>query len=246
MSTFKTICALLKTNLLKTLWFNWKMLPWQQARHLPIWLYGKFTFRSTSGTVSIDGPVQPGMIKIGKRDYYVTTSIPQCIWTIRGSIRFRGQLNFGFGSYVMVSDGAELSFGSKGSYFGTGVKIICFKRIEFGDAVHVPWECQFIDTSFHYIENQKTGEVPPLTRPIRIGTHVWIGNRTTVTKGAVIPDNTIVASNSLVNKDFSTVEPYCLLAGVPASVKARNLSRIEDARRQRELDARDGYVRTYL
>ena len=210
----KILHILFKTNLVKTLWFNWKMLPARQARHLPIWFYGKVTLRSTAGSVVIDGPVTPGMIKIGKRDYYVTTSIPQCIWTIRGAIRFRGPLSFGFGSYVMVSDGAELTFGSKGSYFGTGVKIICFNRIEFGNAVHVPWECQFMDTSFHYIENRASGEIPPLTRPIRIGTHVWIGNRTTFTKGAIIPDDTIIASNSLVNKDFSALEPYCLLAGV--------------------------------
>ncbi len=246
MSRFQLLCGLLKTNLFKTIWFNWKMLPHAQARRLPIWIYGRFTSRSTAGSIEIEGPVKPGMIKIGKKDYYIATSVARCIWNIRGTVRFRGPLNFGFGSYVLVSDGAVLSFGTKNSYFGTGVKIICFKRIEFGDAVHVPWECQFIDTSFHYIEHLDSGEIPPLTAPIRIGTHVWIGNRSTVTKGAVIPDDTIVASNSLVNKDFSSLEPYCLLAGCPAEVKARRLSRVEDPRRQRELDARDGYVRTYL
>ena len=70
--------------------------------------------------------------------------------------------------------------------------------------------------------------------------------RTTFSKGAVVPSKTIVASNSLVNKDFSNIEPYTLLAGMPASVKATGQKRIFDLDIQRELDEKYHYVRTHL
>lgn len=246
MSMLKTIKDLLKTNLVKTVWFNWKMLPWEQARRLPVWIYGRFTARSTSGSIEIDGPVKPGMIRIGKRDYYVNTAVPQSIWTIRGKVRFSGQTYFIMSSYVLVSDNATLSFGSSGCYFGSGLKIFCFREIVFGNFAHVAWECQVTDSSFHYLEHVETGETGPLTAPVRVGARVWVGNRSTISKGTVLPDDTIVASNSLVNKDYSEIGPFCLLAGTPATVKVRQVRRIWSERRQNELDRQYDYVRTHL
>lgn len=37
-------------------------------------------------------------------------------------------------------------------------------------------------------------------KPIIIGNEVWIGNRVTINKGSIIPDQSIIASNSLVNR----------------------------------------------
>ena len=124
---------------------------------------------------------------------------------------------------------------------------MCFENITIGDNVGVTWDCQFMDTSFHYIELlNKENQIRPLTKPIIIGDRVWVGNRTTISKGAVIPDDTIVASNSIVNKDFSLVEPYSMLAGSPASVKGTGFKRVYDERKQKELDSKFNYDRTHL
>lgn len=247
MSTWQTIRDLLQTNLAKTIWFNYKMLPRQQARRLPIWIYGRFTARSTTGTIEIDGPVNPGMIRIGKRDYYVNTAVPQSIWTVRGKIRFTDRTWFIMSSYVLVSDNAILSFGRSGSYFASNTKIFCFQEISFGDFAHIAWDCQITDSSFHYLENVESGEITgPLTKPVVIGARVWVGNRSTISRGTVLPDDTIVASNSLVNRDYSDIGPFCLLAGSPATVKARHVRRIWSEKRQHELDQQYGYVRTRL
>ena len=246
MSTYQTIRDLLKTNLVKTVWFNWKMLPRQQARKLPIWIYGRFTARSTAGKIEIDGPVTPGMIRIGKHDYYINTALPQSIWTVRGTIRFSGQAWFIMSSYVVVADKAVLTFTGKRNYFATNLKIMCFESITFGEGAHIAWDCQIVDTSFHYLENVETGETKPLTKPVVIGARAWVGNRSTLAKGAVLPDDTIIASNSLVNKDLSEYGPYCLFAGSPATLKARNVRRVWSDKKERELDAQYGYVRTHL
>lgn len=243
----KYIRPFLQTKVLKTVWFNWKMFPAKQAWKLPVYLYGKTQFRSLAGSIVINGTITPGMIKIGKNDYYVDTSIQSCIWTIRGTIILNGPVNFLHGSYVLVSDNAVLEIGTKGTFFGSNHKIMCYEKIVIGDSVEVTWDCQFYDTSFHYIELlNKNGEIKPLTKPILIGDRVWVGNRTTVSKGAVIPDDTIVCSNSLVNKDFSQIEPHSLLAGCPAHLKCSGFKRVFDKKRQKELDKEFNYFRTHL
>jgi acetyltransferase-like isoleucine patch superfamily enzyme len=48
---------------------------------------------------------------------------------------------------------------------------------------------------------------------------VWIAANTTILKGTKICDNTVVASNSLLNKEFQ--EGNCIIAGSPAKVVKR-------------------------
>ena len=90
----KYIKPFFRSRILKTIWFNWKVFPASMAWKLPVYLYGKTKFRSLKGTIKINGHIFPGMIKIGKNDYYVDTSIQQCIWTIRGTIIFKGPVNY--------------------------------------------------------------------------------------------------------------------------------------------------------
>ena len=71
-------------------------------------------------------------------------------------------------------------------------------------------------------------------------------NNSTITKGVVLPDETIVASHSLVNKNYSDIGPYNMLAGVPAVVKKRGIRRIYDAEKEAQLDQLFEYNRTKL
>ena len=221
------------------------MFPLSSAIRLPVYLFGRVTFRYLrKGSFVINSHLSPGMITIGREGCYVANTKPHCQWTVKGTIFFSGPVRFGGGSYVTVSKNAILKIGSKGTYIGSNSNIICFDRIEIGDKVDLAWECQLMDTSVHYIESiESQGEVAPLTKPVVIGDRVWIGNRTTISKGAVIPSDNIVASNSLVNKDFSAIGPYHLLAGCPAVVKSSGISRVRGDR-EHEYDQRWGYDRT--
>ena len=245
-SMFKTF---LKTNILKTIWFNYKMLPFQQARKLPFYVYGRMTMRSTKGKIILDtnGKVHPGMVKVGKNDYYIATSVQRTIWNIRGTLVIQGNTRFMMGSYLLVADNATLTIGGDEQIFGTNVRILCFDSITLGKNVRMAWDVQIMDSSFHYIELvEKDSAVPKLTEPIVLGDNIWVGNRTTIAKGARVAPWTVVASNSLINKDFSACAPYCLLAGAPAKVKATGMHRIFDEARERELDAQYHYSRTHL
>lgn len=242
----KIFWRFLGTNVIKTVYTNFRLLPFRQAIKMPLFIYGRFLLREAEGKVVINGDINPGMIKIGRRDRYPETRVSRTIWVINGKIEFNGKLSFFRGSYIIVARGAELVFGM-GDYpsCGANIRIICFKRIVIEDA-HITWDCQIMDSSFHYIETVDDGTVQPLTRPVHIGKHVWIGNRTTITAGAIIPNETIIASHSLVNKDFSDVGSNCMIAGIPAKVLKKGIRRIYDWDTQKLLDQKFNYDRTRL
>lgn len=243
----KRIKKLLKCNLLKTIKFNFKMLPFKQAVRMPLFFYGKTDFRSLKGKVLINGPITSGMIKVGIKDEYVDTSIGNTIWTINGTIIFNGPLKIWRGSYFLVAKNAVLNIGSNETKLGSHLKIMCFNSITIGDCVRVAWECQIYDTSFHYLELlNRNNEIQHLSKPVVIGDRVWLGNRSTVSKGAIIPNDTIIASGSIVNKDFSQIEPYSMLAGCPASIKGTGFRRVFDRKQERDLDKKFNYPRTGL
>ena len=213
---------------------------------MPVIFYGKVTFRSLKGHVSIVGNVSTAMIRVGIKDQYVDTNCQECIWTINGTMTFSGKVKMFRGSYILVAENAELSLGGN-MVLGSGIKLLCFENIRIGSTIRVAWECQIFDTSFHYIEMlNKDEKYSKLYSPVIIGDRVWVGNRTTISKGSVIPNDTIVASNSLVNKDFSEIEPYSMLVGVPAKPKIAGVKRIFDRKLERELDKFYSYPRTKL
>jgi len=238
--------VVLKCNFFKTLYLNLKMLPFKEAIRLPIWIYGKMTLRSLKGKIIIDSSIYPGMIRVGRKDWYVTTHASQSTWTINGILKFKGKLNIYHGNYILISKNGYLELGTNGTIIGTDCKIMCFEKIVIGNDVRIPWECQIIDTSFHYVKQIDSEKIPSsLTKPINIGNNCWIGNRTTISKGTYLPDYSIVASNSLVNKDFRDIDECYMFAGSPASPKLK-CKRIYDKEEEKELDLKYNYDRTHL
>ncbi|WP_426095399.1 acyltransferase [Flavobacterium sp. DSR2-3-3] len=57
---------------------------------------------------------------------------------------------------------------------------------------------------------------------IKVGNHVWIGNKAVLTKGSLVSDNSIVGSGALVNKVFEIKN--CIIAGVLAKVFKEQIS----------------------
>ena len=212
---------------------------------LPITLYSKTIFRKLSGKIIVDAEhVTHNMIKLGADWWYPATSRPQVMWSIFGTVIFKGPISFPQGTYLHVAKNGVLQFGTKGIFIGTNSKIMCFDHIEIGDSTQVTWDCQIYDTGFHYVECD--GKVGKLTAPIKIGNNVWIGNHTTITKGVSIPDYSIITSHSLVNKNLEQYGEHCLFAGCPIALKKQGVIRIFDEVREKELDGVNNYSRDHL
>jgi acetyltransferase-like isoleucine patch superfamily enzyme len=73
----------------------------------------------------------------------------------------------------------------------------------------------------HLIFDRVTGQYLDTESFVRIGSHVWVGEGSYITKRAAIANETIVAAKSVVTKKFT--EQYTVLAGNPARVARRNI-----------------------
>ena len=98
------------------------------------------------------------------------------------------------------------------------INISCFSSVKIGNNTRIAHRSQIYDYNFHYIADLNRRKVYPLGRPIIIGDNCWICNTSSISAGAIIPDNTIVTSNSLVNKDFSAIEKNSIIGGIPAKL----------------------------
>lgn len=66
-----------------------------------------------------------------------------------------------------------------------------------------------IDTDYHAIYDIN-GNITNYNKPILIGSHVWIGMNCTILKGSIIPNDSIIAANSIVTKQLA--ESKCIYA----------------------------------
>ena len=130
------------------------------------------------------------------------------------------------GVTIVVSENALLEIGDVVS-LGGSAKIRCCNHIKIGDGTGIVEECQVFDSNFHHMMDTETNEIYPANGVIEIGNLCWIGNRTTISKGTILPNYTIVASNSLVNKSFSKYGgTYPIIGGTPATLISKGKVRI--------------------
>ena len=89
-------------------------------------------------------------------------------------------------------------------------------------------DCMFAEQIFitisdmHTIFDNETKEVINNPQNIYIGSHVWLGFRTAVLKGARISDFSVAGTGSVITKSFS--ESNVILAGNPAKIIRHNIN----------------------
>lgn len=128
------------------------------------------------------------------------------------------------GVFFCLCDGCRINIG-RNCFFNRDIAVLAKEKkavsVVFGNDVIVGTGTIIRCGDGHTVVD--AGSRDPLNPPadIVIGSHVWIGARCMILKGAVIGRNSIVGAMSLVNKSFA--EPNLLLAGVPASVIRRGV-----------------------
>jgi len=220
---------------LKSIYLNFRLLPFNQAIKLPIIVSRVTTLESLSGRVYFQTKPSLGIMKFGfnHSDFY-SWRARYTIIKIDGNVYAGDFSQFGVGCSFVVDEGANLYLGNNFSIGGFS-KIICRKKISVGDNFRGAWEVQMFDTNFHYIKNIEDGSVTRREHEVVLGANNWMGNRTSVMPGTKTNDFFIAASNSLCNKDYSTIVPkYSLVAGSPAKLLKTNVVRVVD-REEREI-----------
>ena len=205
----------------KTLYFNFKYLPFSQAIKLPFFITFRTCLLKTQGKVTIDGPIFPGMIRIGFSDVGVfDKKYKRAIWEVMGNVHFAGNALLKFGSKISVGENASLHIG-KDFRISPDSKVICFERVKFGDNVRISWETTIMDTDFHQILTLD-GELINPSREIIIGDNVWIGMRVTILKGVSILNDNVIASNSYLSKSINATN--CIIGGLPGKILKRGVT----------------------
>jgi len=223
-SLFKKLQFFFSVNWLKTLYFNFKMLPFNQAKKLPFYFYGSVKFTSLKGKVVIDAPITRAMFGFGQQYEMTTRERGIAEISINGSLIVKGNVQFGKDYFFFIKDGAQCTLGHMSSMATSG-KLICTKEISLGNWARLGSECQIIDTNFHQLIDIKTKEKFPISSAIHIGNYNFISNRVTILSKTCTSAFTTVASNSVCSKDYSYLGENILIGGLPAELIRKDITR---------------------
>ena len=217
-------------NPLYTLYFNFIFFPLRQAIKFPVFVYGWPRLYSQYGRMECKDKCKTGMVKLNLTipggPQYATGNSELNIW---GKIIFRGTCEIGSGNKINVGEMGVLDLGD-GTKITSFCNITSYSEIKVGEQSRIAHRCQVLDTNFHFIADFNKSIVKKLSHPITIGSYCWICNSSTITGGATIPDKTIVASNSLVGKDFSTIPSESIIGGIPAKLISTGFRSVENER----------------
>lgn len=219
-------------NIVKTIYFNFRLLPFSEAIKLPIWLYGTVNISSCCGQILWlpNTKLHFGGWTIGITNCNINGlniyPLPTII-AIKGTMILGAHGRIANGCRIFVDDGAILSIGDRFLLNADG-KIGCYERIEFGNDVYMSWECQIFDTDFHFIRNDN-GIIKKRNALVKLGNDVWVGHNTTIHKGASCGDGCIIGSHSLLNRNFLNVS-RAMFVGCPVRIVKQGCSRIHDDR----------------
>jgi acetyltransferase-like isoleucine patch superfamily enzyme len=115
------------------------------------------------------------------------------------------------GAKLIIEDNVMISYGTEIS-IANEVVLAAYSGVSI--------DCLIYDTDWHKIE--KT-DMQSEGIPTRIGRGAWLGARVMVLKGVTIGENSVIAANSLVNKN---IPDNVLAGGIPARV-IRPIKRIQ-------------------
>jgi acetyltransferase-like isoleucine patch superfamily enzyme len=202
----------------KSIYVNFRVLPFPQAIRLPIIVSRKTKLQSLSGKVEL-GYVKTGMIRIGFGNMEMLDyRYQRTILMLEGTIVFKGKCKIGMGSRLMIY--GRLEVGDNFLISGDGT-IICTKTISFGDHSTMAWESIVMDTDHHQIFDEKGDQINH-NKDVRIGSHVWIGARSFILKGCTVPDGCVIGANTTLTKSFE--EKKAIIAGNPPRIVKRYIS----------------------
>jgi len=129
-------------------------------------------------------------------------------------LNVKGNFYAHYGGRYNVFEKGKLFLGS--GFTNTNVNIAVKEQVTIGKDCAIADYTVIMDTDFHRIL------LPyyQMTKPIKIGNHVWIGDGAKIFKGVNIGDGAIVGGGSVVTKD---IPQNCLAVGNPAKVIKENI-----------------------
>jgi acetyltransferase-like isoleucine patch superfamily enzyme len=141
----------------------------------------------------------------------------------RGGIRFGRFCWIGDGTKIRSHEGT-VEIGPK-TVFGQECTISSYRSVRIGEQCVIADRAMFIDFDHGVVEVERPIRLQGIySRPVEVGSNVWIGYGACFLRGVRVGDNAIIGTNSVVTKD---VPANAVVGGVPA-----RLIRMRDAPRE--------------
>jgi acetyltransferase-like isoleucine patch superfamily enzyme len=186
---------------------------------MPIIISHRVCLKEVKGKINIINNMRFGMIHIGFGDIGIfDRKKSRTIWQLSGVVNFAGKANIGHGSKISVS--GELTIGNDCSIVAE-TSIICRNKVNIGNNTLISWDNLIMDSDQHVIISLEN-YIVNYDKEVNVGNNVWIGCRCTILKGSVIPNNSVVATNSLVNAIFN--REHIIIGGNPANILKENIT----------------------
>lgn len=199
----------------KNIYFNFRVLPFTQAKYLPFFVnYGVKIKEIHKGCIEINSPkLRKYMISFGRGGSEGIALSDKGIISIKegAKIIFNGTAQFHAGVRVWIDEKARVEFGS-GFSANRNFTLFYNDVISFGNNCMIGWNVQIIDGNAHTIIYDN---IPKKSKSIiKVGNHVWIGAECKICRGVSIGDNSVIAYGSTMTG--GTFEPKVLIGGYPA------------------------------
>lgn len=206
-------------NFIKSLYFNFRYLPFKQAIYMPVWITTNFRVRGLKrGMLVLHQPY--------RKSVFLGDAGSPGLQEMKGGIYMSNNSKLVIHGFTVIAEGTVLRV-DENSKIELGANFYCNKncflrssnQISFCDDCLLGWNVQINTSDGHSILHK--GELRPYDLPVRIGKHVWITSNTIITKGVSIADGCIVAQGAVVTKSIE--ERNVLVGGVNAKVVATNV-----------------------
>lgn len=219
-------------NVLKTIYVNFVCFPFKTAVKLPIFVGYRVQFiglRKNCIRINSVNRVRTGMIELGITRFPMIST--KGMYTL---VRIHKNSHIEMGDNIRIFCGGSL-IATLGGVIHMGddflmnqkAKIYASNKVSFGNHCQLGWESQVMDSDIHYTFNQNTKRIKDCRKPVVIGNNCWLANRVSVMKGSFLPDYSILAGGSLLNRDYSAViDKGNFFSGTPAVLKGAGVYRI--------------------
>lgn len=209
----------------KTIYFNFKVLPFKQALKLPYSVSCHLRIKGVNrkNFVSNFKSVSFGMCRIGISGSETGLLIKnKSLLYIHngGNVVVNGPISLSRGIYI-ESNGGTVVFGSDVK-MNTGCYIEAEKyNISIGSSCSFGWNCSIKNCDGHFIliDGMKCDN----GGDIYIGNHCWVCSEATILKNGYLGNNCVLGYRSVLTKKVSA-ENNALYIGQPAKIVKRNIN----------------------
>ena len=206
----------------KTIYFNFRCLPFNKAVRLPFYVHYRTRLTSIckdSIRIAQNAALHTFMIKLGnKGSVGIIENRYNSICINDGILLFEGSAAFGIGFSIRADCGGKVTIG-KGFNSNRNLFLSCTKQVTIGNDVLFGWNVSVRDSDGHTLIYDDTNQ--PTLAPVFIGNHVWVCAESHILKGTTIGNDCVVGYASLLSKGSS--ENNVLWAGHPAKMIRQNI-----------------------